>query len=128
MPTRTIYLIRYPGARNQRAHFGIWVPYAEEGVKGTKVHVVGMPMAGFRLEFNRSYEPTASARRSERIPIGSVSTQHIYDYQGSPTIDHTPVGDLERTAAEVAPPRASKDIFAPVNDVSVLSQQGTLVC
>lgn len=102
------------------------MPYSENGAKGTKIHVVGTPMTGFVLEFNRGYDPAASDQRSELISLGPVAIRHVYDYEGIPALDTSPHGDLENTAAEIPAPRASKNIFAAVNDVRIRLLTGTL--
>ena len=65
-------------------------------------------------------------RQSELIPIGSGSTQHVYDYEGVQKLEDTPHSNLEKAATEIVPPRASKDIFAPVNDARVHEQDETV--
>ncbi|KAF1847164.1 uncharacterized protein K460DRAFT_413961 [Cucurbitaria berberidis CBS 394.84] len=118
MSSRTVFLIMYRGQPNQRAHFGIWVPYEEGGAEGTIIHVVGAPMVGFSLEFKRRYSPTDSARHPELVPIGSIHIQHVHNFEGNRGTDTTPRGDLELVATQIQPPRASASFLAPVNDTS----------
>ncbi|CAO2651184.1 Nn.00g094810.m01.CDS01 [Neocucurbitaria sp. VM-36] len=118
MSTRTVFLIIYPGQAGQRAHFGIWVPYAEGGAEGNVIHVVGLPMVGFSLEFKRKYNPAETARRTELVPIGSVDAQHVHIFGGQRGKDSTPRGNLELVAAQVQPPGASANFLAPVNDTT----------
>tara|TARA_R110002003_G_scaffold214_40_gene16331 strand:- start:8484 stop:9047 length:564 start_codon:yes stop_codon:yes gene_type:complete len=125
MSNRTIFLIIYRGQTGQRAHFGIWVPYEEDGEEGTVIHVVGAPMAGFSLEFKRRYSPKETARRPELVPLGSVNAQYVHKFEGNRGSDTTPQGNLEQVAAQVPPPRASANFLAPVNDVST---KGSVEC
>ncbi|KAF2873989.1 hypothetical protein BDV95DRAFT_604205 [Massariosphaeria phaeospora] len=118
MATRTIFLIIYPGQPNQRAHFGVWVPYKEDGVEGTVIHVVGAPMAGFSLEFKRRYRPTETHRLTQLVAIGSVDVQYLHDFEGDMGSDTTPRGGIELVAAQVQPPRASVNFLEPVNDTT----------
>jgi hypothetical protein len=117
MSTRTVFLLVYRVQRNQRAHFGIWIPYEESGVEGTVIHVVGAPMVGFMLEFKRRYNPKETARHPELVPLGSIDRQHMHIFEGDKGIDDTPRGDLESVATQIQPPRISANFMAPVNDV-----------
>ena len=98
------------------------VPYEEGGPEGTVIHVVGAPMAGFSLEFKRSYKPTETKRTLNLVPIGSVLAQNVHVFQGGRGEDTTPRGNLELAAAQVQPPRASANFLEPVNDVNISLQ------
>jgi hypothetical protein len=117
MSTRTVFLLVYRVQRNQRAHFGIWIPYEEGSVEGTVIHVVRAPMVGFMLEFKRRYNPKETARRPELVPLGSIDLQHIHIFEGDKGIDDTPRGYIESVAIQIQPPRISANFMAPVNDV-----------
>ncbi|KAF1979163.1 hypothetical protein BU23DRAFT_642302, partial [Bimuria novae-zelandiae CBS 107.79] len=80
-------------------------------------------MAGFSLEFKRKYNPAATARAPNLVPIGSVLAQHVHVFQGERGEDTTPRGNLELVAAQVQPPRASANFLAPVNDVSTTNRR-----
>ncbi len=116
MSTRAVYLISYRQSPRQRAHFAIWVPYADSK-DGTVIHVVGAPMAGFQLEFKRGYDPSATARKLEKFEIGHIHAQHVHDWTGARSIDCTPKSDLEKVASRIEPPGISKNFMAPVNEV-----------
>ena len=116
MSTRVLYLISFRQSARQRAHFAIWVPYAN-GKDGTLIHVVGAPMAGFQLEFKRGYDPSATAQRLESFQIGQINSHHVHDWTGERSNDSTPRGNLETVASQIPPPRKSENFMAPVNEV-----------
>jgi hypothetical protein len=102
-----------------RAHFAIFVPSARDERTGTLIHVVGAPMAGYRLEFKRNYCPEASNQPHTVTNIGQVYASHIVDStSGLQSIDDRPNGNIELVAAQVPPPRISENFLQPVNDVS----------
>lgn len=57
MATRTVSLISFRNAPSQRAHFAIFIPSATDPKRGTLIHAVGAPMAGYVLQFKRNYSP-----------------------------------------------------------------------
>ena len=120
MATRTIYLVSFRYSSAQRAHFGIFVPSEADPSKGTLIHAVGAPMAGYRLEFKRNYSPGESQQPYVMDPIGDVYSQHIVNStdtaKGS---DSTPRGNLEVAASLVPTPGISQNFLAPVNDVRI---------
>ncbi|KAF2134433.1 hypothetical protein P153DRAFT_362202 [Dothidotthia symphoricarpi CBS 119687] len=118
MSTFTLYLLVYLGQAGQRSHFAIWLADDEGGDVGTVIHVVGSPMSGFALQFKRRYAPKQTARAHVLVPIGLINAQHVHTFEGNRGVDTTPTSDLEHVAAEIQPPRASKDFMAPVNDVT----------
>lgn len=118
MSTRSIFLISSRNAPSQRAHFGDFVPLAADSQQGTLINVVGTPMVGYKLIFQRNYTPAATGH-DEMVPIGRVGSEHVVDFlSGSSSEDSTPRGTLEILATEVSPPRISEDFMAPVVDVS----------
>lgn len=122
MATRTVYLILQRNAASQRAHFAIWVPCATEPEKGTLINVVGAPMVGYELQFERNHCPAVTTQSHEIFPIGQVHSDHIADsLNDNQRVDYDPKGDLEIAAAQVPPPRISENFMAPVNDVSEIT-------
>ncbi|PVI07834.1 hypothetical protein DM02DRAFT_714171 [Periconia macrospinosa] len=117
MSTRVVYLLSFRQSARQRAHFGIWVPYAN-GKDGTFINVVGAPMAGFQLEFKRGYDPSATAQKHESFQIGQIHSHHVHDWAGEKSIDSTPRSNLETVASEIPPPRKSENFMAPVNETT----------
>lgn len=118
---RTIYLILQRNASPQRAHFAIWVPSATEPEKGTLINVVGAPMVGYELQFERNHRPAVTTQNHEVVPIGQVHSDHIADsLNDDGRVDCDPKGNLEIAAAQVPPPRISENFMAPVNDVSII--------
>jgi hypothetical protein len=119
MATRTIYLISFRNAPSQRAHFSIFVPSAAEPKRGTLIHAVGAPMAGYILEFKRNYSPDLTQQRHETFAIGQVYSSNIVDSIGiAITKDSTPRDNIEIAASQVPTPGISQNFMAPVNDVS----------
>jgi hypothetical protein len=118
MDTRTIYLISARNTAFQRAHFSIFVP-SITSEKGTKIHAVGAPMAGYVLEFKRNYNPSMESH-DQLFPIGQIHSSHIIDapLDAPPSIDSTPRGNIELAAAQIPAPGISQNFIAPVNDVS----------
>lgn len=121
MATRTIYLISFRNSPSQRAHFAIFVPSAADPNRGTLIHAVGAPMAGYILEFKRNYSPAMTQQRHETFPIGQVYSSNIVDsVDTAMTKDSTPRGNIEIAASQVPTPGISQNFMAPVNDVSPL--------
>lgn len=119
MAPRTIYLVSFRPSKTQRAHFGIWVPSVAKLEIGTLIHVVGAPMAGFSLQFKRSYNLELTKQEYELWPIGEVDSTHFVERSNETfTTDTNPRGDLEIAATQVRPPGISQNFMAPVNDVS----------
>lgn len=120
MAPRTIYLAAFRPFPRSRAHFAIWVPSATKPDVGSLIHVVGAPMAGFQLEFRRTYNPALSKQKHGVWPIGQVDSSHIHEFPdtGPMVIDYNPKGNLEIAALQVRPPGISANFMAPVNDVS----------
>ena len=121
MDSRTIYLIAFRNSTSQRAHFSILVPSAADSSKGTLIHVVGAPMAGYSLEFKRNYAPEYTQQAKVTTAIGTIYSENIVD--SPPTAsgkDSTPRGNIELVANQIPPPRISENFLAPVNDVSLL--------
>lgn len=119
MAPRTVSLIAYRTASTQRAHFAIFVPSAVNQGVGTLIHVVGAPMAGYRLEFKRNYPVDLTQQPHTKYPIGQIDSQYIADATNDTTSsDSTPKCAIELAASQVSPPGISQNFMAPVNDVS----------
>lgn len=118
MATRKIYLISARNTPFQRAHFSIFVPSATNPDRGTKIHAVGAPMAGYVLEFKRNYNPSLDPH-DRTFPIGQVASSDIVDSpDAAPSIDSTPRGKIELAAAQIPTPGINQNFMAPVDDVS----------
>lgn len=121
MATRTLSLVAFRQSARQRAHFAIFVPSDVGSRRGTLIHVVGAPMAGYTLEFKRNYCPEESTQPHSIVAIGAVYSENIADSVGDvQSVDSTPRGNVERAAAQVPPPRISQNFMAPVNNVRML--------
>ncbi|KAK0103141.1 hypothetical protein ONS95_014941 [Cadophora gregata] len=119
MSTRKLYLIASRNSAKQRAHFSIFIPSISNPDKGTAIHVVGAPMAGYMLEFKRHYSPAEAEEKYEMWRIGETSEENVKDFAGNEFIrEHTPRDNLEREATRVPPPRISENFRAPVNDTT----------
>ncbi|CAI7643085.1 unnamed protein product [Penicillium glandicola] len=118
MATRTIYLISARNTSFQRAHFSIFVPSATNPDRGTKIHAVGAPMAGYVLEFKRNYNPSIDPH-DQTFEIGQVQSSNIVDSpDAAPSIDSTPRGRIELAATQTPTPGISQNFMAPVNDIT----------
>ena len=118
MAARPLSLVTYRDIASQRAHFAIFAASSNDLTVGTRIHVVGALMAGYRLEFERNHRPFQSKQRFEMIPIGGTSPDNVVDADGFvESSDAIPRDDLERVAAQLAPPRISENFLAPVNEV-----------
>ena len=115
---RAIQLISFRQNPSQRAHFSIFVPSLANPRKGSLIHAVGAPMAGFSLEFKRNYDPEESKKRHTVIPLGEVPASSVVDPVVNVKEETVARDDLERIAEKVPTPRASVNFLAPVNDVS----------
>lgn len=129
MAQRPVWLAKSRGSRSQRAHFSIFVPNAADAAidpnagsscKGTVIHVVGAPMAGYGHEFKRNHDPSTSQDLENMVRIGWVNSEHVAD---PPTDDASqddiPVGRMDAEALRVPAPRRNENFMAPVNDVSL---------
>ncbi|KAI3299831.1 hypothetical protein DTO002I6_2058 [Penicillium roqueforti] len=125
MATRKIYLISARSTPFQRAHFSIFVPSATNPDRGTKIHAVGAPMAGYVLEFKRNYNPSLDPH-DRTFPIGQVASSDIVDSpDAAPSIDSTPRGKIELAAAQIPTPGINQNFMAPVDDLTHLAFQTT---
>ncbi|KAH6884998.1 hypothetical protein B0T10DRAFT_493094 [Thelonectria olida] len=131
MTHRSVYLAKYGGSKNQRAHFAIFVPNAQHDRKtvsqdfesrptsGTVIHVVGEPvMAGYVLEIKRNYECSTSRDLKKLVLLGHVDASNVHnpssaDYRK----ENTAKGPLEQYAARVAPPPRGQNVRAPIDGV-----------
>ena len=117
MTTRTIFLISARNTSFQRAHFSIFVPSVTNPDRGTKIHIVGAPMAGYVLEFKRNYNPSLEPH-DHTFAIGQVDSSDIVDSSdAAPSIDSTPRGKIELAATRVPAPGINQNFMAPINDV-----------
>jgi hypothetical protein len=84
MSIRTIYLIIYPGQPGQRAHFGIWVPYAEmstsrpEGQPQLYDYPLGLSGSLYRPSsyFNR-LELSSNGRLGRLVDISALTKKVV---------------------------------------------------
>ncbi|RMD40423.1 hypothetical protein DV735_g4682, partial [Chaetothyriales sp. CBS 134920] len=127
MVQRPVWLAKFRGSKSQRAHFALFIPNATHAnrnpndrsaaCKGTIIHVVGAPMAGYAHEFKRNYDCGASQDLENLVQIGWVDSEHVAD---PPTEayskDSTAIGRLEIEALRIPAPRRSENFMAPVND------------
>ncbi|QSS66056.1 hypothetical protein I7I51_06907 [Histoplasma capsulatum] len=121
MAPRNVSLIAYRNAASQRAHFAIFVPTASDQDRGTMIHVVGAPMAGYRLEFKRNYAINLTLQLYTRLAIGQIDSQHIVpdsDPQAPLVTDSSPKCAIEVAATQIPPPAISQNFLAPVNNTT----------
>ncbi|BCR88852.1 uncharacterized protein ACHE_50050A [Aspergillus chevalieri] len=123
MPTRTIFLLSSRNAPFQRMHFAIFIPSptSPNAGRGTLINVVGAPMAGYKLEFERNHVPASRQhyQHYELFPIGEVNVQHIVDSEDEVhSVDDSPRGEIEIVATQVKQPGISENFLAPVNDTT----------
>ncbi|KAH8698965.1 hypothetical protein BGW36DRAFT_426645 [Talaromyces proteolyticus] len=117
MAPRAISLMTYRNSAKQRAHFAIFVPFASNEDVGTLINVVGAPMVGYKLEFERLYSPLKITQAYDKYPIGRIDSEYIMDTD-SEGIDSIPRGAVEIAASRISPPRISQNFMAPVNDTT----------
>lgn len=119
MAMRTVSLISFHNAPSQCAHFAIFILSATDPKRGTLIHAVSAPMAGYVLEFKQNYSPVLTQQHHKIFPIGQVHSANIIDCLGIAMMtDFTPRGNIEVTASQVPTPWISQNFMAPVNDVS----------
>lgn len=127
MASRPIWLVKCRQSKAQRAHFALFIPNASDAQKnpndkavecrGTIIHVVGAPMAGYKHEFKHFFDCRASPDVQEVIRLGSVDEHYIQDSDVE-SIDGNALGILDKEALKIGPPGVSQNFLAPVNDVS----------
>ncbi|KAG8163074.1 hypothetical protein KVR01_007552 [Diaporthe batatas] len=136
--TRPVFLLKFRGNDNQRHHLAAFIPnekYAgvnlEDNVirsctkcKGHLIHIIGMPMSGYAVEFVSNFSTLESRTLKAAPKIGDVATNLIVDPPADDVEDRvsrsTPtVGDvLEKLAMSLPAPRAFKNLLGPVDDVN----------
>ena len=133
MASRPIWLAKFRSTALQRAHFALFVPsdaYIEQDPNdrikpcvGTLIHVVGLPMAGFRHEFKRNYDISQTTRLEKMVRIGWLESKLVYDPETQVvTVEDTARGQLDNEATKLPAPGKSKNFMAPVNNVTCLSR------
>ncbi|KAF2757270.1 hypothetical protein EJ05DRAFT_500813 [Pseudovirgaria hyperparasitica] len=124
-----VWLCKYRRSSNMRYHFALFIPNKayvsqnpqdkNEVCKGTIIHVVGAPMAGYSHEFKRNYDTSTSDQLRGLVHIGHVDQGLVYE---PPTEDFSrhssAMSSLERVALQIQAPRASENFMAPVNDTT----------
>ncbi|QKX58274.1 uncharacterized protein TRUGW13939_05396 [Talaromyces rugulosus] len=119
MALRSVSLITYRRQSNQRAHFAIFVLSDPNENLGTRIHVIGAPMAGYRLEFKRKYSVDLTQQPHTAYLIGQIDSQYLADDGNIKAGDYyTPKGAIELVASQIPPPRRSQNFLAPVNDTT----------
>lgn len=112
-PTMPLYLALSRPSPSQRAHFALYIPSLSslgldpnsEG-RGTLIHVVGAPMAGFQHEVLREHAcwEARPKRACTRLgELGGVGAEEV-----------------EKLAMRIRPPGISENFMAPVDGVSGL--------
>ncbi|KAI1122737.1 hypothetical protein F5Y10DRAFT_270793 [Nemania abortiva] len=131
MPNRSIYLAKYRGTTNQRAHFAIFIPdiasdrtgvrkdFKTMSTEGTIIHVVGEPvMVGFALEIKRHYECKDDKDLENLVRLGHIDEANLYDSPSSELVKDVPRGVIEREAGMVPLPPKGQNIRAPIDGVT----------
>ncbi|KAF2111178.1 hypothetical protein BDV96DRAFT_603302 [Lophiotrema nucula] len=113
MSAVTAYLMIFRRSANERAHFGIYFPTAKGAQKGTLIHVVGLPMAGFDHEFKRGYNPLGSMENLTHWPAEATK---VAPWSGEAIIEDVARNNVESVTLQVEAPRKSQNFLAPVND------------
>jgi hypothetical protein len=94
-------------------------PSKTETCKGTVIHVVGNPMAGFFHEFKRNYNTYASKSLGTVVLLGYIQESlHVDPSSSAFSTDVVALGSLDAAALQVPAPGQS-DVRAPVDGVSV---------
>lgn len=132
MPVRTLYLAKYGGGANQRAHFALFIPnadcdrgtlgqdYRSQKTVGTVIHVVGEPvMSGFAFEIKRNYNGQTSKELKQLVPLAKVDVANLYEPTSTTMVkEYVPRGIIERQAASVPPPPRGQNVRAPIDGVN----------
>ncbi|EEQ90662.2 uncharacterized protein BDCG_05782 [Blastomyces dermatitidis ER-3] len=85
------------------------------------IHIVGAPMAGYRLEFKRNYAINLTLQLYTRLAIRQINSQHIVpdsDPQAPLVTDSSPKCAIEVAATQIPPSAISQNFLAPVNDTT----------
>ncbi|KAF2785575.1 hypothetical protein K505DRAFT_261786, partial [Melanomma pulvis-pyrius CBS 109.77] len=53
----------------------------------TLIHVVGLPMAGYHLEFKRLYSPWMTNEPNQQFVVGRINAQLVHDWIGARETD-----------------------------------------
>jgi hypothetical protein len=77
-PTLMAYLVCYVPSPLFPAHWSLWIPYdSRESTIGTRIHVTGDALNGFKHEFDRRHDPATDDRRPRLIELGLIDSSHI---------------------------------------------------
>jgi hypothetical protein len=70
---REIFLVVYAEKKNYvPAHWSMFIPHVNEGVKGEIIHAIGNPFIGYQLEIKPDYDISRTRRPHEMISLGSI--------------------------------------------------------
>lgn len=106
----------------KRKHFSLFIPSANDLIKGTKIHIVGDATHGFNVEFKRNFNLSVAAgdHNGDRIAfecLGDVPVELLVNEEGN-TNERTASNELERLATQIILPEPSESVSARVNEVS----------
>nr|POE71968.1 hypothetical protein CFP56_11844 [Quercus suber] len=135
MATRSVHLAKFRVSSNQRAHFAIFIPNAEDDsqdvtqafqsrpCKGTTIQVLGEPlMSGFELQFERNYDCRTATDLQTMVFLGHVDPNDLHRAPNDNAVKETvPRAKLEREATKIPPPPRGQNIRLPIDGVSVVS-------
>ncbi|PLN85984.1 hypothetical protein BDW42DRAFT_190484 [Aspergillus taichungensis] len=101
--SRTIHLALFSNGPKP-AHYAVFIPTGDAGMKGKIIHVIGNTATGFALEFKRNYDFDLTRQRYQLIPLAQVNSQYIRDTVGNGQLSHDTIArDQLESAATMAP-------------------------
>ncbi|KAK2753171.1 hypothetical protein FQN54_007997 [Arachnomyces sp. PD_36] len=105
---RNIYLLVYHQT-NRPAHWSLFIPTINKPMVGKRIHVIGSPFTGYKLEFKRNYDLEKTGRPNRKTLLATVDDEYVVDTDrdGGISIDTEAHDVIETKAKEVKPPGAS---------------------
>ncbi|KAG6855520.1 hypothetical protein H0H87_001640 [Tephrocybe sp. NHM501043] len=126
MPIRDVYLISVPYS-TALPHWTIWIPVDSDEPMGfgKKIHAVGSPQFGFKVEVSHRFDwhETRTGERIKLFHLGSIDSSNIVDIdERIVTNEVNNKDEFEKVAGRIqAPGVASSDVM-PKGTVSQVTE------
>ncbi|KAG6843750.1 hypothetical protein H0H87_000958, partial [Tephrocybe sp. NHM501043] len=126
MPIRDIYLVSVP-FHNNRPHWTIWIPVDSDEPThlGKKIHAVGSPQFGFKVEVEHRLDwgGTHTGERIQFFLLGSTDSSNVVEIDEHIKTNEINKNDkFEEVAGGIRAPGAASSDVMPNGTVSKIAQ------